>query len=278
MITVIDISQYQPCASIDYDKLAGEVDGVILRCAYGTRKDTAFETHYAEFKRRGIPMGVYLFLVGYKTSAEQVIVLRQAIAGKEFKLGIWLDVETEAGATPLTYKHVNGFMTLAEAEFGQLGIYAANWCWKSIMGAEYAKYASRKLWCASYANAPLIPPGWSSYVLWQYTSKGQLPGYAGNLDVNKFNGDEEAWHNWTGATIIPKPPEDKTKVITLATVQIPVLRMRAGAGTGYAIVGSLAGGATVEILETKPVGADIWARVGQGQWSAMKYNGMVYIE
>ena len=278
MITVIDISQYQPCAAIDYDKLAGAVDGVILRCAYGTRKDNAFETHYAEFKRRGIPMGVYLFLVGYKTSAEQVIVLRQAVAGKEFKLGIWLDVETEAGATPLTYKHVNGFMTLAEAEFGQLGIYAANWCWKTIMGAEYAKYGSRKLWCAAYTSAPLIPPGWTSWTLWQYTSKGRLPGYAGNLDVNKFNGDEEAWHNWTGATVIPKPPEDKTKVITLATVQIPVLRMRSGAGTGYGIVGSLAGGATVEILETKPVGADVWARVGQGQWSAMKYNGLVYIE
>ena len=79
MITVIDISQYQPPSAIDYDKLAGAVDGVILRCAYGTRKDNAFETHYAEFTKRGIPMGVYLFLVGYKTSAEQVIVLRQCM-------------------------------------------------------------------------------------------------------------------------------------------------------------------------------------------------------
>jgi len=278
MITVIDISQYQPCASIDYDKLAGAVNGVILRCAYGTRKDEAFEMHYAEFKRRGIPIGVYLFLVGYKTAAEQVIVMRNAIAGKDLKLGLWLDVETESGATPLTYKHVDGFMTLAEAEFGQLGIYAANWCWKAIMGSEYAKYATRKLWLASYTSSPLIPPGWSNWVLWQYTSKGKLPGYAGNLDINRFNGDETAWHNWTGDVVIPKPPEDKTKVISLATVQIPTLRMRAGAGTNYPVIGALTYGQVVEILEVKTVGADTWARVGQGQWSAMIYNGAVYLE
>ena len=276
-ITIIDISQYQPPSAIDYDKLAAAVDGVIIRCAYGTRKDINFETHYAEFKRRGIPIGTYLFLVGYKTSAEQVTVMRQAIAGKDLKLGLWLDVETENGATPLSAKHVNGFMSLAEAEFGQVDIYASNWCWKSIMGAEYAKYSTRKLWCAAYTSAPIIPPGWSSWWLWQYTSKGRLPGYAGDLDINRFNGDEAKFAEWTGDVVIPKPPEDKTKIISLATVQIPVLRMRSGPGTGYAIVGSLAFGQVVEVLETKAVGADVWARVGQGQWSAVKYHGMDYI-
>jgi uncharacterized protein YraI len=77
--------------------------------------------------------------------------------------------------------------------------------------------------------------------------------------------------------VIPKPPEDKTKLINMATVQIPVLRMRAGPGTGYAIVGSLAFGQVVEVLETRAVGADTWVRVGQGQWSAAKYNGMDYM-
>lgn len=277
-ITVIDISQYQPPERIDYDKLAGAIDGVILRAAYGTRKDTAFETHYAEFRKRGIPIGVYLFLVGYKTAGEQVTVLREAIKGKDLKLGIWLDVETEAGATPLTYKHVINFMTLAEAEFGQVDIYASNWCWKAIMGADYAKYSTRKLWCAAYTSAPLIPAGWADWWLWQYTSKGRLPGYASDLDINRFNGDEAKYAEWTGDVVIPKPPEDKTKVIELKTVQIPVLRMRAGPGTGYAIVGSLAFGQVVEVLETKAVGADTWARVGQGQWSAAKYHGAVYLE
>jgi len=34
----------------------------------------------------------------------------------------------------------------------------------------------------------------------------------------------------------------------------------------------------VEVLETRAVGADLWVRVGQGQWSAAKYNGLVYLE
>ena len=277
-IVVIDISQYQPPTSIDYDKLAAAVDGVILRCAYGTRKDSAFEQHYYEFHKRGVPMGVYLFLVGYKTAAEQVITLRNAIAGKEFKLGIWNDVEIEHGATPLTARHVNDFMTLAEAEFGQLGIYAANWCWKTIMGAEYARYSTRKLWCAAYRSAPLIPAGWSTWWLWQYTSKGRLPGYSSDLDVNKFNGDDAKYAEWTGEVVIPKPPEDKTKVIQLMTVQIPVLNMRALPDKNSKWLGSLTGGQVVEILEVKNVGADVWARVGQGQWSAARYNGAVYLE
>ena len=49
----------------------------------------------------------------------------------------------------------------------------------------YARYSSRKLWCAAYTEKVIIPPGWSDYYLWQYTSSGRLPGYNGNLDMNK---------------------------------------------------------------------------------------------
>jgi len=39
MKPIIDISYWQQPALIDYDKLAGQVDGVILRAAYGVKAD-----------------------------------------------------------------------------------------------------------------------------------------------------------------------------------------------------------------------------------------------
>lgn len=59
MKPIIDISAWQPPSSINYDRLANEVSGVILRVAYGTRADIHFATHYREFRARNIPVGAY---------------------------------------------------------------------------------------------------------------------------------------------------------------------------------------------------------------------------
>ena len=185
MKPIIDISYWQQPGEIDYDLLAGAIEGVILRAAYGIRADTAFDRHYAEFTKRGIPVGAYHYICEYVTVPDQVRVMKQAVSGKTLKLGLWCDVEIEQGADVLTGKTVIDYMTQADAQMGEFGVYAANWCWKQIMGGEYARYSSRKLWCAAYTEKVIIPPGWSDYYLWQYTSSGRLPGYNGNLDMNK---------------------------------------------------------------------------------------------
>jgi hypothetical protein len=104
------------------------------------------------------------------------------------RIGYWCDVELEDGADRLTAKSVIGWMDGVEAKLGECGVYAANWCWRSIMQDEYARYKTRKLWCAAYISSIIVPPGWDgNWYLWQYTSSGRLPGYAGNLDMNKLN-------------------------------------------------------------------------------------------
>ena len=46
------------------------------------------------------------------------------------------------------------------------------------------------LWIAAYTNSatPYIPPAWSTWSFWQYTSSGNIPGIAGNVDRDYFNG------------------------------------------------------------------------------------------
>jgi len=202
---IIDISYYQPPDKINYDVLSAEIDGVILRAAYGTgvdgkwpnQPDPAFNRHYEEFHKRGVPIGAYHYIVEYKTVDAQLAIAKQALDGKVLKLGFWNDVELEGGAPPLTRKTVIEYMTKGEAIFGEIGIYTGAWCWNPIMGTDNP-YSSRRLWVGSYTSTPYMPIGWNEWWLWQYTSSGRLNGYAGNLDMNKCT--DTTWSIWVGNT------------------------------------------------------------------------------
>ena len=56
----------------------------------------------------------------------------------------------------------------------------------------------------------------------------------------------------------------------LMTVTAYSLNIRADAGTGYAVVGTLSQGDQVQVLETKTVDGKTWARIAQG-WVSMAY-------
>lgn len=63
-----DISYYQKPINIDYDKFCQNIGGCIIRGGYtgwGTgidkHKDESFEQHYAELKKRDIPVGSYYY-------------------------------------------------------------------------------------------------------------------------------------------------------------------------------------------------------------------------
>lgn len=42
-----------------------------------------------------------------------------------------------------------------------------------------------KLWLAGYTHAPILPNGWKSAYMWQYTSTGKITGIIGNVDCSK---------------------------------------------------------------------------------------------
>lgn len=204
MKPIIDISYYQKPADINYDVVSQNVSGVILRAAYGTGasawgqgQDPCFNRHYEEFHSRGVPVGAYHYIVQYKTAQEQVDVMRQACAGKELKLGLWCDVEVEAGAELLTRSMVQAYMEKAESALGKFGIYTSASMWKRIMGGAY--FTDRKLWVAHYgANSPTLPEGWTSWWLWQTdgTGTGRIEGYNKGIDLNRFFGTQEQWDAW----------------------------------------------------------------------------------
>lgn len=206
MKPIIDISHHQNPGLIDYDKLASQIDGVIIRAAYGNKPDTAFEQHYEEFNKRGVPIGVYQFITEYMPVEEQVQTLYEMVMqDKNIPLGFWADVENETGADSLTKQTVHTYMQQVEALLGkEFGIYTSASQWAAIMGGTY--YTNRKLWVAHYGTAyPALPMGWKSFWLWQYTSSKRLEGYAENLDANAFCCDDSVFQQWIGGVSLPEP-------------------------------------------------------------------------
>lgn len=64
--------------------------------------------------------------------------------------------------------------------------------WKEKMG-NTTRFSDLPLWIASYNNLDhpgQLPGGWSNWTFWQYTSKGNVEGLDGDIDINYYNGDE----------------------------------------------------------------------------------------
>lgn len=81
----------------------------------------------------------------------------------------------------------------------------------------------------------------------------------------------------TGSTDTPSqtPPADTGNTQSLGTGKVSVnsLRVRSAAGTSGSVVGSLAGGTSVTILEMTKVGGNSWGRIAEG-WICLDYVKM----
>ena len=139
MKPIIDISYWQQPALIDYDKLAGQVDGVILRAAYGVKADSAFNRHYAEFTKRGVPVGCYHYICEYVTVAEQVKVLLAAVSSKTFKLGYWCDeqLDQQPGFGIWVTAPLGATMDVLEVKGDWCRVGWNQWCMSNYNGMRY---------------------------------------------------------------------------------------------------------------------------------------------
>lgn len=263
MKPIIDISFYQAPANIDYDLLASQVSGVILRACYGIWKDSAFERHYAEFTARGVPVGAYHYIIGSQPIQAQADAFNLAVGLKDTKLGCWIDVEDTRPGTRLYRQNVLDYAALQP----DMGIYTSKGAWATIMGGVYLN--DRKLWVAHYTSNPypLMPTGWDNWILWQHTSSGRLSGYNGNLDMNRFNGDDADFADWIGAEI-PEEPEPEDKLFDAKVTTTPPNRLK----TRYTPNGNvrpeadwLQSQAIVPVYETHSTG---WWRVADEAWSS----------
>ena len=182
----IDVSKYQ--GVIDFNKVkAAGYDFVIIRAGYGkalTQVDPYFEINYRNAKAAGLHVGAYWY--SYTTTVRgaelEANTCLEALRGKVFDMPIYYDVEEKSQleqGSQFLGDIIDLFCTTLEKNGYFVGLYMSASHLKNIPMKVLVKYAC---WCAQWAKEctfNLVRVG-----MWQSSSKGQVPGIIGNVDID----------------------------------------------------------------------------------------------
>lgn len=202
MFKGIDVSKHN--GTINWSKVKNKIDFAIIRCGYGMNQTNQDDEQYANNVRgcieNGIPFGVYLYSYANtleKAQSEAEHILRLVNPYKDaITLGIWYDIEDkiqrDLGKNFLE-QIINTFCNKVKENGYNVGIYA-NKDWLTNRISENVKN-SYPLWVAGYGNNNGEPHYNYRYehnnmIMFQYTSKGNVQGISGNVDLNEYYGNE----------------------------------------------------------------------------------------
>lgn len=191
---VVDLSYYQRPEAIDYDALANDISGAVLRAGYTgysdgrtTYEDTAFNRHYHELNKRGTRLGAYWYS-GATSYAQGVNEAREALrilGGRALDLPIYWDTEDEYHQRPSSRQALTeaakGFLSTIRSAGYKAGIYgSANWLENELDMDQLQGYET---WVAHYGVAR---PRYSrSYKMWQFTNNYRVDGINVPVDGSK---------------------------------------------------------------------------------------------
>jgi len=197
----IDVSYYQ--GTINWTDVRN--DGVVyafIRTSDGSYHDPKFDTYWAESRAAGIKHGAYHFFRPEDDPIAQADYLLSKIGGKleADDLPPVLDVEAadsmSAGDIAAGVKQWSDHVAAALGR--QPIIYTGMYFWRDSVGNP--DMHTDPLWHAQYTSAscPDIASSWHDWTFWQYTSSGSVAGISGNVDMDRFNGDEAALDAFVG--------------------------------------------------------------------------------
>ena len=184
-LKLIDVSVHQ--GKIDWSVVKNHVDGVIIRCGYGSdytkQDDKRFKENVEGCIKYNIPFGVYLYsyakdINAAKSEAYHVLRLLEPYKGK-LSYPVYYDLE-EAGTEAGAVERAIVFGDIIEKAGYWCGIYANQYWWRTFLKDGLNRFTK---WVAKYSTSE--PSGISgTYDIWQYSSCGLVPGIEGRVDMN----------------------------------------------------------------------------------------------
>ena len=246
MLKIIDVSQWQ--RTIKWSEAKKNIDGVILRCGYGSddpeQDDKEYAYNLSECQRLKIPVEVYLYSYAYtdamaRSEAEHALRL---IKGTKIRR-VWYDLEESRYGT-----YAKGVLAAFTAKMNANGIEVGLYTYESFYNSYLKGVTAWPIWIAKYATtAPNIG---TKYIAWQYTPGAQIPGISGRVDCS----------HWYGAFAEQKGPEEPKK-----PAQTDVFRLYRKSRHFY----------TLDSAERDSLIADGWSYEGIG-WKSPKDGNPVY--
>lgn len=189
----IDVSKWNE--EIDWEKVkdAG-IEYAIIRCGYRGASsgslviDPNFTENIEGAIAADIPVGVYFFTqaVTESEAVEEASMVIHLIAEYDVDYPVFLDSESAGGkgrADDLSVEQRttvhNAFLQTIAAAGYETGVYGSrNWLEKQL---DMERLSDYNTWLAEYTEAPGYP---EYYHIWQYTSKGTVPGISTRVDLN----------------------------------------------------------------------------------------------
>lgn len=188
----LDISTWQG-GEVDFQKI--KVQGysfVILRAGFSVYIDKQFERNYAEAKKAGLHVGVYLY--SYADTVDEVLLEAEALKGwlkgKTLEYPVYYDMEepeTHGKMSPEALTELSlAFLDSMAADGWLVGLYSSkSWLTEKlqtdVICEKYECWMALYLWSGSYDTYDR----YDEYCgMWQYSSTGTVEGVPGNVDMN----------------------------------------------------------------------------------------------
>ena len=181
----IDVSVWQ--GEIDFNKVKESgIDFVIIRAGYGTSgKDKCFEQNYSRAKAAGLHVGSYWYSYAdsIKEVEQEAKAFITALKGKQFDYPVYFDIEErkqlDAGKE-FCSGLITAFCNQMEAAGYFAGFYTSASHASTLVTDEVRKRYT--FWCAQWAKSCSFS---GACGIWQYSSKGSVPGISGNVDLDR---------------------------------------------------------------------------------------------
>ena len=187
----IDISKHNGTVDWNAVKNAG-VEFVILRCGYrGSTsgvlvEDEKFRTNIKGATAAGLKVGIYFFsqAVNEMEAVEEASLTLSLIKGHKISYPVYIDVEAANGradglSAAERTKVVKAFCETVRDSGYTAGVYSnKNWFAEKMDTGAFGNY---RIWLAQYTESPTYT---GRYEMWQYSSRGTIPGIKGDVDLN----------------------------------------------------------------------------------------------
>ncbi len=187
----LDVSHHNSIR--DWDSLS-QVVGFVLVKASQYHTDVAAADHAARARQRGLAVGFYHYLVLAQDAARQAQLYVDSVDDLALSLPPIVDVESGGNSgvgVGETVAHLASFLdALSQVDSRRPIIYTSRADWSRMTGDDTTFSEVADLWLARYGDHPgRWPDGWGSWLFWQFTDRGRLPGCDSPLDLNLFDGE-----------------------------------------------------------------------------------------